>query len=433
VDVRHIAAGAATAVPTPWYLSATPITARPWLIRIRAATAALSALVVVVALAWPGLDFPLRQAAPLVALAGVVHGLIAAALARQWTMPAAMVAVSALIDVALLAWLLDLTGGPFNPFAVVFAVHVAFAGVTAGRWPAATIAVGAVAAYATLLYLHTLEGVAGHHRLNDFPTHLFTMWVAVAATTELAAYFAVQASTALDTMRRRAMRSERIVSLTALAAGAAHELSTPLATIAVAAHELERNAGAAAPALVDDARLIRTEVDRCRAILDQMSGRAGGSTEHAPEALDVGEVIAEAARALPLDAAARVHIDAAPELPTVWAARAGLRQALLSLLANAVDASPAGAAVEVRAHPSDDRTAVRIEVQDRGPGMTPEVLSRAGEPFFTTRGTGKGLGLGLFLARIFAERSGGALTISTDDGTRATLDLPVRAEGGAPS
>lgn len=143
------------------------------------------------------------------------------------------------------------------------------------------------------------------------------------------------------------------------------------------------------------------------------------------------EVIAEAARALPGDAAARLRVDSAPALPAVWAARAGLRQALLSLLANAVDASPAGAAVEVRAHPTGDRSAVRIEVRDRGPGMTPEVLARAGEPFFSTRGTGKGLGLGLFLARVFAERSGGALAITTDAGTRVTLDLPVRTEGTA--
>lgn len=431
MDVRHIAAGAATAVPIPWYLSATPIAARPWLIRLRVTTALLATPVVVVALLWPGLDFPLRQAAPLVALAGASHALVALALARQWTLPAAAVALGALVDAALLAWLLDLTGGPFNPFAVVFAVHVALVGATAGRVPATFVGLGAAAAYGTLLYLHTLEGVAGHHRLNDFPTHLFTMWVSVAATAELAAWFAVHASDALDTMRRRAMRSERLVSLTTLAAGAAHELSTPLATIAVAARELERAAGHAAPALADDARLIRTEVDRCQAILDQMSGRAGSGVDHAPEALDVVEVIAEAARALPGDAAARLRVDSAPALPAVWAARAGLRQALLSLLANAVDASPAGAAVEVRAHPTGDRSAVRIEVRDRGPGMTPEVLARAGEPFFSTRGTGKGLGLGLFLARVFAERSGGALAITTDAGTRVTLDLPVRTEGTA--
>ena len=76
-----------------------------------------------------------------------------------------------------------------------------------------------------------------HHRLNDFPTHLFTIWIAMAVTAELAAYFIVQASNALarreeeiESMRAQAARTERLVSSTTLAAGAAHELSTPLAT-----------------------------------------------------------------------------------------------------------------------------------------------------------------------------------------------------------
>ena len=227
-------------VASPWYLSATPLPARPWLIRLRVTTALLDVVVVAVAVAWPGVDFPLRQAAAMVALSGLANGLMALALWRQWTVPAPLAVLALLVDVALLAWLLDLTGGPFNPFAVVFGVYVALAGVALGRGPATVVAAGAAVAYGALLYLHTLEDVAVHHRLNDFPTHLFTMWIAVAATAELAAYFVVQASHALDAMRRRAMRSERLVSLTTLAAGAAHELSTPLATIAVAARELER-------------------------------------------------------------------------------------------------------------------------------------------------------------------------------------------------
>ena len=90
-----------------------------------------------------------------------------------------------------------------------------------------------------------------HHRLNDFPTHLFTMWIAVAATAELIAYFVLQASNALarrerelEEMRRQAARTARVMSMTTLAAGAAHELSTPLATIALASKELERSASA---------------------------------------------------------------------------------------------------------------------------------------------------------------------------------------------
>ena len=74
-----------------------------------------------------------------------------------------------------------------------------------------------------------------------------------------------------------------------------------------------------------------------------------------------------------------------------------------------------------------DHDRLRIIVRDHGPGMTSEVLQRAGEPFFTTKEAGRGLGLGLFLARAFAERTGGSLTLQSDDGTTATLELPARA------
>ena len=226
----------------------------------------------------------------------------------------------------------------------------------------------------------------------------------------------------------RAMRSERLVSLTTLAAGAAHELSTPLATIAVAARELERTAAnQAAAGLADDARLIRTEVDRCQAILDQMSGGPAAASSTHPRPSTSARRLPRPARELTSGAGARVVVDAADALPAIRTSPAAFRQAVLSILRNALDASPAGAAVEVTARESADGTGVRIDVRDRGPGMPPEVLARAGEPFFTTRGTGRGLGLGLFLARVFAERSGGALSIASGAGTTVTLDLPLAA------
>ena len=256
------------------------------------------------------------------------------------------------------------------------------------------------------------------------------MWLAVGAMAELVAYVVVQASTALDALRVRATHAEHLASLTTLAAGAAHELSTPLATIALTSRELERAAERtpSAAALVDDARLIRTEVDRCREILDQMSGRAGGSAGDDPEPLDVSVEIAAAARGLRGTGSTRVAIDAAATLPRVFASRAGLRQALLSLLSNAVDASPGGEAVAVAACEVLEPRCLRISVRDRGAGMAPDVLARAGEPFFTTKDQGQGLGLGLFLTRVFAERSGGSLSIHADEGTTVVLDLPLAAE-----
>ncbi|MEP7116117.1 MAG: ATP-binding protein [Acidobacteriota bacterium] len=418
----------------PWYLNATRLAALPWLIRLRVATAVIDLVAVLAVLLLPNADIPLRHAVVFIALSGTANAALALALSRQRSLPAAAVGVSLLLDVALLTELLDLTGGPFNPFAVVYVAHIALAAATAGRGTAWLVGLAATSAYATLLYWHTLEGVSVHHRINDFPTHLFTMWVSLGAMVELAAYFAVQASNALEAMRERAARSERVISLTTLAAGAAHELSTPLATIAITAREMERAVSQLAERddLADDARLIRTEVDRCRHILDQMSGRAGGGAAELPEPLDVRAILDEVQQALPTEQRARVRVEAGTPLPRVHAPRAAFRQTISSLLSNAIDASAAPAPVVVTAEEVAVPRAVRVVVRDRGPGMTPDLLARAGEPFFTTKDAGRGLGLGLFLARVFAERCGGSLTIDSTAGTAVALELPVSG-GDAPA
>jgi two-component system sensor histidine kinase RegB len=366
-----------------------------------------------------------------------LNAAIALRLSRAQPQLRALTLLDLSIQPILLTQLLELTGGPFNPFAVIYPVPIALAGLMLGRLAGISVAAVSVSGYSLLAYWHLTELVPGHHRLNDVPTHLFTLWLSVALIAELSAYFLVQASNALarreeqlEAARRQAARAERLVSLTTLAAGAAHELSTPLATIALASRELEHSAVArgTVPDLADDARLIRTEVDRCRAILDQMSGRAGGSAVDEPEPLDIESVLADVVARLHRDAAARVsmQVDAEPLLLLV--PRSGLTQAILSLVSNALEASSeTGAPVLVRVTTSAD--SLVIDVIDRGVGMSPDLLRRAGEPFFTTKDPGRGTGLGLFLARVFAERIGGTLSLASDAGTTATLQIPLRPAG----
>jgi two-component system sensor histidine kinase RegB len=320
---------------------------------------------------------------------------------------------------------------------VVFVVQIALAALVLGRFPAGLVAALAAICFGLLVYWHTHEVDPVHHRLNDFPTHLFTMWVAAAIVAELVAYFVLQASHALAvrerelaSMRHQAERTERLISMTTLAAGAAHELSTPLATIALASRELERAAAArgAPAALAEDARLIRAEVDRCRAILDQMSGRAGGATADDPEPVDIRTIVDDLRARLAPGQASRLRVTVDASVAPVHLPRAGLSQALLSLVKNAFDASGDGGDAPVVVEVTQQRERLCVTVRDRGRGMTPDVLERAGEPFFTTKEPGRGLGLGIFLARIFAERTGGTLTLQSGDGTVARLDLPTRFE-----
>ena len=420
------------AVSQPWYLGATSGTALPWLVRLRWATACVEALVVIGVVLLPSIDLPLDHLVWIVGAAALTNVAIAVQLARGAPIPSPAAAAALALDVVLLTGLLELTGGPFNPFSVIYAVQIALAAVTLGAAAGWVVGGFAITAYGVLIYWHTTELVPGHHRLNDFPTHLFTMWIAVAVTAELVAYFIVQASNALarrerelEQMRLLAARNEHLASLTTLAAGAAHELSTPLATIAIAAREMERSTSGATPSLAEDARLIRLEVDRCQAILDQMSGRAGGLTPDESEPVDVQQVVAEVRDRLPADRAARLEIRVHGDLPAIDVPRAGFGRVVASLVKNAFDATPGAESVAVDIARHGD--AVRLIVKDAGRGMPADVLSRAGEPFFTTKEPGRGLGLGLFLARLFAERIGGSLTLESEHGTTAILVLPAPA------
>ena len=419
----------------PWYLDATPLATLPWLIRLQWANVAIQAGVVLFAWLLPHADFPLRRIT-LIVLTALVSSLTAAIwLTRDRQLPPGAQAIALAVDMLLLAALLELTGGPFNPFAVILVVQVTFSALTLPQGYALATGVFAATCYAVLVYWHTRELALGHHRLNDFPTHLLAMWIAVTATAKLAGYFVVHASNALarreaelDQMRRRAARTERLVSLTTLAAGAAHELSTPLGTIALAAHELERAAMAhgQVPALLDDAQLIRSEVARCHAILDQMSGRAGGVSEDVVEPVDLQRLLNDIRDRLPAAQASRLRLTI-PELnEPVLLPLAGFRQTIVSLIKNAIDASDGEILVEVAQ--TGDR--LRLTVRDHGAGMPPHVLERAGDPFFTTKEPGRGLGLGLFLARVFAERCGGSLVLMSDQGLTASLELPRQVVGG---
>jgi two-component system sensor histidine kinase RegB len=406
-----------------------------WLLLTRWITCV--ALWAVLAVVWlfPHLDLSLRGIRVLGLAAAACRTLVVIS-QRSGSPPRALLGLVLVSDAALLTGLLDITGGPFNPFMVMYAAYVwAAAVVVSPIWAAATSLVS-LAGFGWLVVDHLQAGLIEHHRLNDFPTHLVTMWFAGAGVAELVAHYVARARAALATQqaqvneaRERASRSERLASLTALAAGAAHELSTPLATIAVAARELERNATRVAEpqpvgaALRDDARLIRSELDRCQAILDGMSGRAGAGLPTTLEPLAPAAIARLVQERLADTRRQRLDVEIAPEASVAAATGAEMVQAISSLLKNAFDASPDDRRVLLR-FAARDRMA-RVEVRDRGLGMERETQLRAGEPFFTTKEAGKGLGLGLFLVRTFAERAGGTLDFDVREGTTAILEVPA--------
>jgi two-component system sensor histidine kinase RegB len=261
--------------------------------------------------------------------------------------------------------------------------------------------------------------------------HLVGMWVAFAVAAAFIVYFVTRIRRALarreadlEAERRLAARNEKLVALATLAAGAAHELATPLGTIMVAARELERQLAAGQGVSGEDLELIRAQANRCRAILDQMAVDAGEGTGEAPSRITVEDLVARVLPGLHTEPAVQVAVDDSARGRVLTVPATALAQALRGVVKNAQEASPREAPVSLSARGRDGR--LELAVDDRGHGMAPEVLVRAGEPFFTTKPPGQGMGLGLFLTRSVVERLGGALELGTrpEGGTRVTLLLP---------
>lgn len=354
-----------------------------------------------------------------------------------------------MLDVAILTGLLYLTGGPHNPFGLLYVVQIALATVVLRPGWAWILSGLSVVGFGILLVAHQPLAIPEDNRAIG-------AWVALGVASAFVVHFLLRITGALAERDREltqarglSARQERLASLATMAAGAAHELSTPLGTVALAAKELERalvKAGAAgaadaeagaetttgpaaAPAfseLAADARLIREQVGRCRSILEQMA-QGAGTVGESVAACTVGELLDEALEGIRPGTA--VHRDVSPDLARspLRLPRRAVSQALRSLVTNAQDASPAGASVVVSVREAEGGGALAISIRDRGAGMPSEVLARIGEPFYTTKAPGRGMGLGLFLARAVIEGVGGTLQIDSQagEGTEVSVRLPT--------
>jgi two-component system sensor histidine kinase RegB len=170
--------------------------------------------------------------------------------------------------------------------------------------------------------------------------------------------------------------------------------------------------------------LIRTEIDRCRSLLNDMASRGGEPLGEAPQTTTVADILALVRARLSPAEARRVRLQTSGPVAVRWPVEVVVR-ALLNLTRNGLQASTEYADVELDAVAKDDGQ-VRVSVIDHGSGMSADHLARAGEPFFTTKAPGLGTGLGLFVARSSIEQLGGALTLASTPGhgTTAVVVLP---------
>lgn len=380
-----------------------------------------------------GISVPLVALITLVAL-GLLTNVLAHRNLMRGALPGWMLPTLLAFDVAHLTALLYLTGGPMNPFSFMYLVLIALAAVVLpprATWGLVALSVlgsGVLFLWHRPLHFHGLDDV------DPMRIHLQGMWVAFSVAAAFIVYFLLrirralaQREAELEAARSLAARKDKLASLVTMAAGAAHELSTPLGTIAVAAGEVERQlrGDGNRELVLDDIRLIRTQVARCRGVLEKLAQDSGGPTGEGLVQTTAEALLHAAQEGLPVG---RVRIVISGNPPLLRLPVRSLAQGLRSLIRNALEASPPDTPIEVTVRAVEQT--LQIEITDRGSGMSPETLQRIGEPFFTTRAPGQGLGLGVFLCRAIVENLLGQLTFSSADGqgTRALITLPLLAE-----
>jgi len=325
-------------------------------------------------------------------------------------------------DSLTLTFLLHWTGGLVNPFALFYLVQLTLAAVALRA--SAVVSLGVLMTGAFLwLWQRAVPLVMQDG--SPVPPERFTQGFLTALV--LAGGFVLTLLLALrrrshrlqkerERLRRELESRERFLSVAALATGFAHELGTPLGTIALAAEEMKAQPDA------ETAAIILREAERCQRVLQRLRELGQEATGRSAEPCVVWRTVEATLHELPETQRQRVKLDLkAKDAPV---ACAGLREALLVLLRNALLASADEEKVVLRVETASE--ALRFIVEDRGSGFSDEMLRHWGEPFRSTRDPGSGMGLGLFFVRRLAASMQGSVEVENlpQRGARVTLTLP---------
>jgi len=353
---------------------------------------------------------------------------------RLRAVPQSELFVELLVDVVALTVVLYFSGGISNPFVSFYLVLLTVgAMLLPGRfsWPLATLI---LLLYTALIFfyqpmIHRHDPSAGSNPALNL--HTVGAWVTFVLSALIVATLLVKMVSSLREHERRlasgreeTLRNERIVALGALAAGTAHELGTPLSTIAVIAKELQRRADVS-PQIQEMLKILRAQVDVCKHQLTELTRNTGAGRIESCSLQAANDFLSETLtdwHAMRPDAKVAFlegNVQTAPNI----IAEPTLKQAVISVLNNAADVSPDR--IEVRANWNSRE--ITIDVLDAGPGLSDHDLQRAGRTPFSTKPARHGLGIGLYLARASLERFGGSLTLSNraGGGVQATMLIPA--------
>jgi two-component system sensor histidine kinase RegB len=342
-----------------------------------------------------------------------------------------------LLDIAGITSLFFFTGGATNPFVWFYLLPLIIAATILPRGYTWFMAGLSVACYSALFFYNVplqdggMHHNGGMHHDGGFQMHVFGMWLGFVISAGFVAVIIVglahslrERDRKLAEAREQALQNERLVALGTLAAGAAHELGTPLGTMAILAAELEQEYNDTGHAdLHRKLGILRKQIGRCKEALSVISASAGAGRAESGHRMKVREyldaVLAEWREQYP-HATLTTQISMQAPQASIIAERT-LTQTLLNVLNNAADASPQNVTLEADWSMQE----LTLTVADRGPGLREDIHEQLGKQPVTTKP--EGLGVGLYLAHATIRRLGGDLGVSNREagGTTVRITMPL--------
>jgi two-component system sensor histidine kinase RegB len=336
-------------------------------------------------------------------------------------------------DLLALTVLFYYTGGYSNPLVWMYLLPLTVAAVALKREYAWLLAAVAIACYSLLVFYYVplshlhMHDIAG----KTLDIHLVGMWIGFVVSAGIIAFFVTRIGQSLReydqlmaSIREKSLESERVLSLGTLAASAAHELGTPLSTMAVISKELAQDL-ADQPEQLQQLEILRKQIGRCKEIISSITRNAGQSRADAGEGMSLREflqALIERWRDTRPATELTVSLPENSSNPLIFTDRT-LIQTLQNLLDNAADASP----VHITFNADWDDNNLQISIRDFGSGISEDIKKQLGKPFFTSKNE-QGMGLGVYLSQITLARFGGMLSLTNqaDGGVLALVKLPLK-------
>jgi two-component system sensor histidine kinase RegB len=337
-------------------------------------------------------------------------------------------------DIAALSVLFYFSGGYSNPFIWMYLLPITVAAVALRAIYAWLIATMSIACYTLLMFYHIPLSHLHMHAQGGLDIHLIGMWIGFVVSAIIVAIFIARIGQNLRDVdkkmadiREKALESERMLAIGTLATSAAHELGTPLATMAVVSRELMLEY-ANQPEILQQLVILQKQISRCKEILSSITRNAGQTRAETGQGLPLREFLDDAIqRWRDTRPATELTVTILENTinPLILMDRA-LTQAIQNLLDNAADESPE----HVLFNADWDEKCLKIQIRDFGKGLTTETKKLLGTPFFTSKnedGFGSGMGLGVYLTQNILARYEGTLHLNNhaDGGVLTTVKLSL--------